>query len=312
MRRALASVVLLLGLASSPVAMAAAPEASPAPAAEGQRTYPNPQAAVSALVSAVKSGTLDAMLPVLGPQSRDIVTSGDAVADRNGRKHFLQAYGERHALMLRSDGSVWLRLGKEQWPFPIPLVKHDKQWAFDTAAGRDEIINRRIGFNELNAIKVCQTYVQAQREYAARDRQGDLIMQYATHMLSSPDKRDGLYWPVPLGEELSPLGPLVAQAEHEGYEPGKHKGNGFHGYHFKILTRQGAHAPGGAYDYMANGHMVGGFALVAYPVQYGESGIMTFLVNSNGIVWQKDLGADTAQIVGQMTEYDPDESWKKI
>jgi hypothetical protein len=202
-------------------------------------------------------------------------------------------------------------VGTNDWPFPIPLVQQNGRWFFDTAAGKEELLNRRIGQNELAALEVARAYVQAQREYASRDRDGDEVLEYATKLNSSPGNHDGLYWPPEPGGEISPLGPLVANAQGEGYRFRREGGaqEPFHGYFFKMLTRQGRHAAGGKYDYVINGNMIGGFALVAWPAEYGDTGVMTFIVNQQGVVWQKDLGAKTGKVAAQMKAYDPDASW---
>jgi len=200
-----------------------------------------------------------------------------------------------------------LTVGKKQWPFPIPIVKDAQGWRFDTDAGRDEIINRRIGRNELNAIAVCRSYVEAQRQYAGRDRNGTGILEYARKFTSSPGKKDGLYWPSDVSQEMSPFGPLIAPSS--DYQAARKKGSPYYGYYFRILERQGPQVPGGAFNYMINGHMLAGFALVAFPADYGTSGVMTLVVNQWGQVYQKDLGVDTARVAGAMTEYNPDRSW---
>jgi hypothetical protein len=211
-----------------------------------------------------------------------------------------------------SDTRRILELGKDGWPFPLPVVQKDGRWYFDTAAGVEELVNRRIGRNELETLKVVRAYVQAQREYASRDRDGDQVLEYAQKITSSPSLKDGLYWPPDLDGEVSPLGPLAAAAAREGYGKDKNATDApqpFHGYLFKILTRQGKHAPGGKLNYVINGNMIGGFALVASPAEYGETGIMTFIVNQQGRVYQKDLGAKTTTIVGGLKDYDPDKTW---
>jgi hypothetical protein len=210
------------------------------------------------------------------------------------------------------DDKVALIFGREDWPFPIPLVRDQAGWSFDTAAGEQEILARRIGRNELGAIDVCRAYVQAQRNYASADHDGTGVMKYAQHIASTPGKRDGLYWPAVEGEPLSPFGPLVASAVAQGYSKKADKPTPYHGYLFRVLTAQGPHAPGGAYSYIVNGNMIAGFALVAYPVDYGNSGVMTFIVNQQGVVYQKDLGDDTGAIAAKMTLYDPDQSWEKV
>jgi hypothetical protein len=215
---------------------------------------------------------------------------------------------------LEKDGpdKVTLVFGREGWPFPIPLVRGQSGWSFDTEAGEQEILNRRIGRNELGAIDVARAYVRAQRTYAASDHDGSGVMAFAQRMASTPGKRDGLYWPAVEGQPLSPFGPLVASAVAEGYSKKSDKPTPYHGYLYRVLTAQGAHAPGGAYSYIINGHMIGGFALVAYPVDYGNSGVMTFIVNQQGVVYEKDLGDDTATVAAKMTVYDPDSTWDKV
>jgi hypothetical protein len=207
-----------------------------------------------------------------------------------------------------------LEVGTNGWPFPIPLVKQASGWQFDTVAGKDELLNRRIGRNELEVLRVMRAYVDAQREYATQDRDGDEVLEYAQKLSSSPGKTDGLYWPMELNGEKSPLGPLVADAQDVGYFSNGISSEGgprpFYGYLFKILTRQGKHAPGGKYDYIINGNMIGGFAMVAWPAEYGDSGVMTFIVNQQGRVYQKDLGKSTDKIAKKMRDYDPDSSWR--
>jgi hypothetical protein len=276
----------------------------------GQRTFASPQEAMTALVDALRAGDRDSLLAILGPEGQDIISSGDAVSDKADRDRFLAAYDNKVDLVPRGNDRVEVILGHDNWPFPIPLVKGEEGWFFDTQAGKEEILNRRIGRNELNTIQVCQAYVEAQRQYASADREQDGIIQYAQKIVSDPGKRNGLYWPVTEGEVPSPLGPLAAQAAAEGYRRGE-KPVPFHGYYYRILKGQGAKAAGGAYNYVINGHMVAGFALVAWPAEYGTSGVMTFVVNQNGIVYQKDLGPKTAQIAEEMTRYNPDQTWSR-
>jgi hypothetical protein len=215
-----------------------------------------------------------------------------------------------------SDSLVVLELGEDLWPFPVPLVKKNEGWFFDTDAGKDELLTRRVGKNELSTLATVRAYVDAQREYASIDHDGDEVLEYAQRLVSSPGKQDGLYWPPVFEGELSPLGPMVAYAQAEGYSPelrdeeNEVQRGPFHGYYFKILNRQGKHAAGGKYNYVINGHMIGGFALVAWPVEYGDSGVMTFIVNQQGLVHQKDLGSATGRIARKMKAYDPDSSWK--
>jgi len=278
-----------------------------------QQSFRSPEDATKALLSALESKDKKALLAVFGPGSEDIVSSGDPVADEASRERFVQWYQQKHFLENESKGRVFLNVGKVDWPFPIPIVKKDSLWQFDAHQGKEEILARRIGRNELSAIQVCLAYVDAQREYALKDRDGDGILAYTHKFKSGPGKKDGLYWEAGQGNEQSPLGPLLAQAQEEGYDL-KKQGSGpspYHGYYYRILTAQGKDAPGGAYDYMVKGKMIGGFGLVAYPAHYGVSGIMTFVVNHDGNVYQKDLGEDTAKAAQSMTRFNPDSTWRK-
>jgi hypothetical protein len=276
-----------------------------------QEQFSRPEVAVDALVAAARSGDANAILKVLGPEGKPIVSSGDPVADSNIRQDFVGAYDAKHAIELEGDGTQTLFIGDEDWPFPIPLVNKGGQWQFDTKAGLDELLRRRIGRNELSAIQVSLAYVQAQNEYASLDPAGLGRGVYAQRIVSHSGKKDGLYWPSEEGEEPSPLGELAAQAAAEGYKPGSTP-IPYHGYYYRILTRQGSTAPGGAYDYFVKGKMIGGFALIAYPAEYGNSGIMTFMVNQDGTVFQKDLGANTTRLVRDINSFSPDGSWTKV
>ena len=293
------------------LAWTAAP-ASAFAAAVKQKTFDTPEQAVEALVTAARSDEILELVKILGPEGKPLVYSGDPVADKEGRGKFTAAYDEMSKVVKEGDDKAVLEIGKGEWPFPIPIVKQGDGWRFDTKAGKNEILARRIGRNELNTIEVCRAYVDAQREYAAAGGSGSGLREYARKFTSSPGKHDGLYWQVAEGEAESPMGPLVASARAEGYggESSYGKRSPYHGYYYRILTKQGKHAPGGAYDYIANGHMIGGFALVAFPAKYGDSGVMTFLVNQDGIVYEKDLGPNTATIARRITEFDPDSSWK--
>jgi len=279
-------------------------------AADTQRSFPSVEAAAQALVDALRSGEGKAMLAVLGQEGNRVVSSGDPVSDRRGRERFVAAYDDQHRLEA-GGGKVVLVVGRQDFPFPIPIVPDGPWWRFDTAAGNEEIINRRIGRNELNTIQVALAYVDAQREYYLRDPDKNGLLQYARTFASTPGKRDGLYWPTKEGEPPSPLGPFAAQARAEGYSKQSSRPIPYWGYYFRILTAQGNDAPGGAYDYLAQGRMIGGFALVAFPARYGVSGIMTFIVNHDGVVYQKDLGPNTAAIARAMKEFNPDTTWKK-
>lgn len=283
--------------------------------AADEQSFPSPQAAVEALTAAAQTHDTNAMHAIFGPEGRQLV-SPDMVQATNEFSVFVQRLTEKVDYVTNSDSSVELDLGTDGWPFPIPLVQQDGQWHFDTAAGAAEILNRRIGMDELGAIDVCRTYVDAQREYAGEDRMGDGVLAYAQFIHSTPGKHDGLYWPAQNGEPLSPLGPLIAEAHGEGYHHTSGMLNDqqapYHGYYFKILTCQGKHAPGGKYNYIINGRMIAGFALVAWPAKWSNSGVMTFIVNQQGKVYQRNLGPKTAKIAAAMTRFDPDENWSVV
>jgi hypothetical protein len=275
--------------------------------AKAQQSFNSPDDAAAALASAVKSGTRPDLLKVLGTGGEDIIDSGDEVADKAAREKFLAAYDAKHAVKV--DGKkASLILGADDFPFPIPLVHAKAGWEFDTDQGRSEILYRRIGRNELDAIQTSLAFVDAENEYADKDR-GDGVGVYAQRIVSSPGKKDGLYWPSDNND--SPLGQLAADASAEGYKAGSEP-QPYHGYYYRILTRQGASAPGGALNYVVKGKMIGGFALVAYPADYGNSGVMTFIVSHSGTIYQKDLGEDTEARARSMTSFDPDKSWKKV
>ncbi len=277
-----------------------------------QKVFNSPEEAVKALMVALKENSDLVLLEIFGPGSEDLVMSGDPVADDRGRDMFRDAYGEANRLVREKEDKVVLHVGKDDWPFPIPIVKEGSGWLFDTDEGMEEVLNRRVGRNELNVIQVCLAYVDAQREYATKDRDKDGVLEYAQKFMSSPGKRDGLFWEAKEGDRLSPLGPLVVQAVSEGYRRGEEGQRvPYHGYYYKILKAQGKNAQGGAYEYVVKGKMMGGFALVAWPAKYGASGIMSFMVNHDGMVYEKDLGVKTASIASGMTKFDPDSSWKK-
>lgn len=296
----LAAILLLLGATTT---LAAAP---------AQKTFPSPDEAAAALVAAAKANDDKALLEILGPDAGPLLSSGDPVADQAARERFVKSYDEEHHFVPGPDDHTVLQTGKDQWPLPIPLVNTAEGWRFDTEAGQDELITRRVGRNELDTIQTCLAYVDAQREYYARNPQGGKLRQYAQKVASSPGKKDGLFWETADGEEPSPLGALIAQARAQGYAAGTGKPIPYHGYLFRILTAQGPHAPGGAYDYLVRGQMIGGFGLVAYPAVWGSSGVMTFIVNHDGVVYEKNLGSGTAKIAAAMKTFDPDESWVKV
>ncbi|MFO7605679.1 MAG: DUF2950 domain-containing protein [Desulfurivibrionaceae bacterium] len=294
----LAAIMLLVGCTSATLVTEAR-----------QKSFSAPAEAVEALVAAIKTDNLEEMTAVLGPGSEELLSSGDEVADRNGREKFLQAYEQGHTLQQESPDRVVLVLGSRNWPLPIPLVKKGDAWLFDPLAGQQEILDRRIGRNELRVIEVLHAYVEAQHEYATRDCRGGGRVEFAKKLTSSPGQRDGLYWPAEKDEEESPFGPLIAGATSQGYPETDLAP--FHGYFFKILKGQGNNAAGGAYDYMVKDRMLLGFALIAYPAEYGNSGIMTFIVNQEGIIYQKDLGEETKQLAEKIELFDPDSTWQR-
>jgi hypothetical protein len=294
--------------------------ASIAPArtlAADQQTFSSPDDAVAALTAATKTHDTNAFRVIFGAEGRKLV-SPDVVQATADFKIFQQRLLEKIQLVTNAEDNLTLQLGADGWPFPIPLVKQKDQWIFDTAAGKEEILKRRIGMDELGAIAVCNSYVQAQREYASQDRMGDGVLAYAQFLKSTPGKHNGLFWPTNNnpGETLSPLGPLIAQAHVEGYRHTatimNEESAPYHGYYFEIMTRQGKHAPGGKYNYIINGRMIAGFALVAWPAQWGNTGVMTFIVNQQGKIYQKNLGPKTVKIANDMDTYDPDDSWTLV
>jgi hypothetical protein len=283
-------------------------------AAAKQKSFKSPEEAVKALIDAVKGSDTKELLAIFGPAGKELIFSGDEVADKEWRDRFVKAYEEMNKLVGENETKIILHVGNGDWPYPIPVVKKGEKWFFDTEAGKEEILNRRIGRNELNAIKVCLAYVDAQREYILRDRDEDKLLEYARRLISRDGEKNGLYWEAKEGEEQSPLGPLIAKAAVEGYTGKRPVGrrSPYHGYYYRILKSQGKNAPGGEYDYVVNDRMIGGFALVAYPAEYGNSGVMTFIVNQEGVVYEKNLGEDTEKIAAAMKKYDPDKTWKKV
>jgi hypothetical protein len=267
---------------------------------------------VDAYMAALKADDDSTLIAIFGAEHRDLIITPDTAANSATRAKFLAALQTFRVLAERSPDRRVLLIGDQAWPFPVPLVRDKGAWRFATEEGVDEIINRRIGSNERNAIVVLRAYIDAQRQYAARDRDGDGVRQYAQKLGSTPGKHDGLYWVADAakGEEASPLGPLVAESAPylEGHKPG----DAYRGYHFKILTRQGKNAPGGAYNYIINGRMIAGYALVAYPARYGESGVMSFMVSNNGRIYEKDLGSNSTAIGLGMTSFDPGPGWKEV
>jgi Protein of unknown function (DUF2950) len=281
------------------------------PLAVAQETYKTPEDAAAALLAAAKSGDKQDALKVFGPDGEEIISSGDPVNDANQRNKFVEAYDAKHQIESKGDNNATLILGEKDWPFPVPLVKKDSGWRFDTETGLQEILFRRIGHNELDTIQTSLAYVDAQNDYAHITRASTGTAAYAQRIISEPGKKDGLYWPTQPGEEPSPLGDLMASATSQGYKVGGGR-TPYHGYYYKILTRQGPAAHGGAYDYVVRGNMIGGFALVAYPATYRNSGVMTFLVNHDGTVFEKDLGPRTDKFAEEMTSFNPDSTWTKV
>jgi len=282
-------------------------------AAASQSTFASPQEAGQALVEAAKSGDENAVLALFGPGSKEIIYSGDAAQDKKTAAAFVSAYQVMNRWRKIDDNNKELIIGADNFTFPIPLKKNASgRWYFDTAAGKDEILSRRIGRNEIAAIEVSQALADAQHEYFSQSHGNRRKKQYALKFVSDKGTQDGLYWDSAEGQPRSPLGPLVAFASGQGYKVQAQSQQPFHGYYFRILKRQGRNAPGGAKDYISGGRMVRGFAFVAYPAAYGNSGIMTFIINQNGVVYQKDLGKDTGRKASGMTEFNPDKTWTQV
>lgn len=281
-------------------------------AADIGKSFTTPEAAVAALAAAASAKDTNALRAIFGTAGADI-QNPDRVQAAGELSAFDAAITQAHRIVRQSDSKCVLEVSNDFWPFAVPITKRDGKWFFDAVAGKDEVLSRRIGKNELSTLQSMREYVEAQREYAAKDRDGDLVLEYAQRIASRPGLKDGLYWPPDLDGEISPLGPLAAQAQEQGYLM-KSKAAGaapepFHGYFFKVLTRQSKSAPGGKYNYLINGNMIGGFALVAWPAEHDETGIMTFIVNQQGRVYQKDLGPRTAKIAASINSYDPDKTW---
>jgi hypothetical protein len=310
-----AAVAAALLAVAAPEAFAQSSPPEPAKAAAAKaRAFATPEEAAEALAAAVRGAKREELLAIVGPGSSSWLFSGDNVADKNDWSRFLAAYEKKHNVEKSGDKAT-LNVGDDAWPFPAPIVSHAGRWSFDANAGREEILNRRVGRNELDTIQALLAAVDAQREYAAGDLDGNGYSDYARKFRSSPGKKDGLYWPDQAGKPQSPLGPLVATASKEGY--GKQNAAAssqpapFRGYYYRILTSQGKDAAGGAYDYLVGDKLIGGFAIVAWPASYRVSGVTTFVVNHDGVVYEKDLGPQTASIAQGMSRYNPDATWKK-
>jgi hypothetical protein len=281
-----------------------------------QRTFASPDDALTALVAALRAHDTDQLEAIFGPGNDDLLFSGDPVDDRQTEDRFVQAYDEKHQLVNNDDKGLTIVVGNDDWPMPIPIIKDQSgnAWVFDTDDGKDEVIDRRVGRNELTVIQVCKAICDAQREYAQRDPNNDAIPEYARKFISDPGTKNGLYWPTAEGEAPCPLGELCASAQCEGYSTTResaHEMRPYHGYLYRILTAQGKDAPGGAEDYIVKGKFIGGYAIVAWPVNYRSSGITTFIANYKGDVYQKDLGEDTDKLARAMTDYNPDSTWKQ-
>lgn len=301
------ALLIALGLAFS-WQMAAAQTA--------RKSFPAPEAATQALIDAVKAGNENEMLAILGPSLKEWIESGDPVADKQIRDKFVEAYGQKHSFESKEPNISILVTGDDDFPFPIPLVKSGDQWSFDPELGKQEIIDRRVGENELDTIQTLLAITDAQNDYAALDPEGKGARAYAKKFISSPGKRDGLYWPTSNSEPQSPLGELAAEAAQSGYQPNAKRSpdtmTPFHGYYFRMLTEQGEHAPGGAHPYIVNGRMIGGFAVIAWPARYGVSGYKTFMVSHDQVVHEADLGPDTATIASGIRSFNPGEGWTKV
>ena len=310
-----ASVIGSRGARAAGVAIALALVLLLAQGCASQATFNSPDSAVDSLIAIMRAHDKNGAKDLLGPDSDEVIFSGDAVEDKQVVDSFLKAYDEKHQLVADGEGTMTLVAGNSDWPMPIPIVREGKKWRFDTKAGEVEMLNRRIGQNELSAVQTCLAILDAQREYVSLDLNAGGPREYAARFMSEPGKKNGLFWPTAENEPPSPLGPLVAAAAWEGYTRVELPGDisqPFHGYRFRILTCQGPCAPGGAIDYKVNDRLIGGFALVAWPAEYGISGIMTFIMNHDGIVYQRDLGEGTAEAAATMSAYDPDPDCEKV
>jgi DUF2950 family protein len=309
--RAALALLAAVGLAFPPARAADPQPAAGATIYHVQSTYASPEEAGKALVDAMRSDERKQLWHVLGPGASKLIRSGDPVQDDQAREAFIAAYDKSVKFERSGEDKATLLVGPDDFPFPYPLVKNGSRWQFDAKRGDEQVLDRRIGRNELSAIKVCLAYVDAQREYATLDRNANGLLEYAQKLTSTPGQHDGLFWESKEGEPPSPLGPLVASARSQGYVQHDALSAPYHGYYYKILTGQGKDAPGGAYDYVVGGKMIGGFGLVAYPARWGNSGVMTFMVNYDGVVYETNLGKDTQAIASKMTLFNPDPTWKK-
>ncbi|HMA07994.1 MAG TPA: DUF2950 domain-containing protein [Ramlibacter sp.] len=313
MTAAFAALTLALAATGLQAQEKKAPATSAAAKAPAQRQFATPEDAVKALVDAVRAEDANSLLAVIGPKSKSWLFSGDKVADKAAWKKFLAAYDLKNNLTKEGDAKAVLGVGDDNWTFPAPLVRAADQWAFDADAGREEVINRRVGRNELDTMQTLLAIVDAQREYALHDADGNGLADYAVRFASTPGKKDGLYWPTKDGEPPSPLGPLVAKAVREGYSGKARAGQPqpYHGYIYRMLTAQGKDAPGGAYSYLLHGKLFGGFAVLAYPATYGASGVKSFMVNHDGVVYEGDLGPKTATEAARIRQFNPGPGWTR-
>lgn len=305
----------LLALASVAAAAADATPAAAPPAAKAaprqHATFATPEVGFAALIQALRSDDRKALARLLGPGSERVVDSGDAAADLEARRKFVAAYDAEHQIHLKDKTTAVLSVGDDDWPMPIPMIKHGGGWSFDAKAGANELVARRIGHNELDAIQVCEAFVDMQREYAEVDRDGDGLLEYSDRLVSSPGKHDGLYWPTKPGEALSPAGPRLAEASPQRLATSAAV-TPYHGYYFRVLTAQGPHAPGGAGEYRVGGQLIGGVALIAWPASYLSSGVKTFMCGMSGIVFERDFGPQTAAKVAKINAYDPGPGWMPV
>jgi hypothetical protein len=308
----LVGTLALVGLSFSPAFAEATSAEKPAAKAPAQKAFATPDEAFQALVDASKADDSKQLAALFGPGGREIVDSGDPTRDKNVRAQFVSDYAKKHSVRMDTDAKATLVIGDTNWPMPVPVVKGSRGWTFDGVAGSRELLARRIGNNELDAIQVVQAIIDAQRDFASVDRNGDGVLEYAQRILSTSGKKDGLYWPTSSTELPSPLGPLVAYATGEGYKGKSSESVPFHGYYYRLLSAQGKDAPGGAHSYLVRGRMIGGVAVVAFPARYGNSGIMTFMADQDGVVYQKDLGANTDAAARAIKSYNPDKTWTKV
>ncbi|NLT23611.1 MAG: DUF2950 domain-containing protein [Syntrophorhabdus sp.] len=279
-----------------------------------QLTFATPEEAARVLADAARAKDTKAMIAIFGPEGKGVIVSGDEAVNKDLFERFVKAFQERNRLDMSTDNKAFLYVGNNEWPFPVPMVKKGDRWSFDTKDGKTEILHRRIGRNELSAVQACLAYVDAQKDYARMAGDKDGTTRYARKFMSDPGIRNGMYWETKEGEEPSPLGLFMARARKEVREPKMTGGKPvpYHGYFYRILTAQGKNAPGGAYNYIVGDRMTGGFALVAWPAQYGVTGVMTFIVNHDGVVYEKNLGKVTGKAVYHMKAFDPDDSWKRV